>query len=476
MPPFLNIPFLSFVVLVPAILALRLYRNQNNTLLLVVFYGLIYTSVAYIWYVDVFSSIWGYILIVAVAFWHSRLISGGVKLEDKVSSKISIFILPFTYATLEFVQRNIPYVKDWWFIAFPKTAWGFPESLWLLSITGITGVTFIMMLSNSTIAKIIQNKIEGKKNSKIVFINIGLIVLYVAFGFYYINNNNCTDSYNIAVISDMANDISGQTNEGLYVNDEKIIDVILQKNFKLSKEVVDKSDFIVWSENEFFNFNNKNILDKLKKFANQNDNFLVVDAYIKNNNLLYDSAVLITPNNEVGGFSKKTYLFNDEIKAGFVPNNDEISTYMADTVRVGLGVCYDFHYVDIVKKLSNKDAKLILMTRDDDMYRNKFFPYYHSTDAVFRAIENNVAIASANTNGASIVVNTNGKITAYSPINQVSADIGRICISKHRTIYTKYGDWFAYLLIIILVIIIIIKVKDSRVATVEKALKQVKIQ
>ncbi len=214
-------------------------------------------------------------------------------------------------------------------------------------------------------------------------------------------------------------------------------------------------------KNEFFNFNDEKILDELKKFSKQTKSFMVVDSYIQKEKL-YDAAVLITPDNSIGGFAKKTYLFSDEIEAGFSPNDDEIRTFMANNLRVGLGVCYDFHFIDIVKELAHQNAKLILMTRDDDMNRNKFFPFYHSTDAVFRAIENNVAIASANTNGASIVVMPNGKISAYSEINKLSANIGKSYISNKKTIYTKYGEWFSYLLIVVFLIFILYNIKKNK--------------
>ncbi len=450
MPAFFNVPFLNFVALVPAILGLRMYKNER---LLILFFGLVYTSIAYSWYKDIFSHIWGYFLIVAVAFWHSGLIIRGIKFESKLPKNFQIFSLPLIYSLLEFVQRNMPYVKQWWFIPYPKTSWGFPQSLWLLSVTGITGVTFLMILSNSTIAKIIQNALEKKKNSKILFFNMILVILYLIYGFYYVGQDSSEKSYNIAVVSDMANDISRYENEGLYVDDEKVSNLILQENLKLSENVSEKADFIVWSENEFFDFDDENKIKILQNWAKKTNTFLVVDSYM-NRKSLYDTAVMIAPNDTVGGVSKKKYLFEDEIKAGFVPSEDKAQSFLADNVKVGLGVCYDFHFVDVVRDLAKDGAKIILMPRDDDMKRNKFFPYYHSTDAVFRAIENSVVVASANTNGASIVVDYTGKIKAYSPVNETSSVIGKVSKSNSQTIYTRFGEWFAFLLIFSFVIIV----------------------
>ncbi len=451
MPPFYNIPILGFIALVPIILGLRLYQTKNR-LIPVIFFGLIYTSICYSWYIDVFSSIWGYILIVAVAFWHTNLILRGIKSEKIFSKKMQIFILPIFYSSFEFLQRHIPFVKEWWFIAYPKTSWGFPEALWGLSIFGITGVTFIMIFSNNVIAKIIQNLLNKEKISNFLYLSVFMIILYLGFGFYYVDNSEIQQTYTVGVVSDMANDISGQSKEGLYVEDKDISEKILNINLGLSEKIARNSDFIVWSENEFFNYNDKEIINKLKKFSQDTDTILVVDSYINNKNL-YDVATLIDSEG-IKYYAKKKYLFSDEKKAGFISSDDEIETFNINDINVGLGVCYDYHFEDIIKTQAFNDAKLILMPRDDDMNKNKKFPYYHSTDAVFRAIENNVAVVSANTNGSSIIVDSNGKIKAYSKINEKGALNSQITIRNGKTIYTRYGNWFAILLILFFVVVL----------------------
>ncbi len=452
MPPFFNIPFLGFFALVPAILALRLY--QHNTLLMFIFFGLLYASISYCWFIDIFSGILGYFLIVAVAFWHCSLIRYGVKCEKLLPKNFQVFAVPIIYALLEFAQRNTPVIKEWWFIPFPKTQWGFPQSLQLLSITGITGVTFVMILSNNTIAKIIHNIIEGKKQTTLLFFNLTTIISMLGFGFYSVNiaNSQNDNEYNIGVISDMANELGGVHHEGLYVEDAKLSEKIFEQNVLLSQHIAADSDFIIWSENEFFNFYDNKMRKKLKNLAQQTKSYLVVDSYKRDKEKLYDTAVLISPDKGVTGFAEKTHLFTGEISAGFVPSSHPPRAIENKNIKVGLGVCYDFHFSDVVSALANDDAQLILMPSDDDMNQNKYFPYYHATDAVFRAIENNVAVASANTNGTSIVVNPSGTITALSPINETSATIGKVYISNNKTVYTKYGDFFAYFLAVLAVL------------------------
>ncbi len=457
MPPFFNIPFLGFVALVPAILALRLYQHKKTTLLMFVFFGLAYTCVSYSWFVDIFPGILGYFLIVAVAFWHCSLIRNGVKCEKILPEHLQVFAVPTVYALLEFAQRNIPIIKEWWFIPYPKSQWAFPESLQLLNITGITGVTFIMILSNSTIAQITQNIIEGKKHPKLLFLNIVFIAGVLFFGFYTVHIPLETAeeaTYNIAVVSDMANEISGVGYEGSYVKDKALSEKILERNIVLSKNIVTDTDFILWSENEFFDFDDNKMRERLKNFAQESRSYLVVDSYKHDKEKLYDTAVLISPDKGVAGFSEKTHLFTGEVSAGFVSSPYPPRAIQNENIKIGLGVCYDFHFTDVVRALAKDGAQLILMPTDDDMGQNEYFPYYHATDAVFRAIENSVAFASANTNGVSIIVDPRGQITIMSTVNKASAVMGSVSIDDAKTIYTKWGDWFAYILLSVSVIVI----------------------
>ncbi len=457
MPAFFDLPLVGFIALVPAIIGIRIYSNKKSSYLLFIFYGLIYSIFAYSWFKDIFSGIWGYLLIIAVALWHSNLMRRGVMLEIKVPDKFNVFIFPIFYATFEFLQRNIPFIKDWWFIPYAKTSWGFPEGLWILSVTGITGVTFLMILSNSTVAKIIENKIQNKKQSKLLLLNIIIIIAYLSYGFYYINIEKEIDvkKYSIGVVSDMANEITGGSIEGGYVDNDELSENIINQNLELSNLVAKQSDFIVWSENEFFDVDDTKVLNRLREFSKDNNINLVIDGYLngkKNKGELYDVAVLLGKNQKLVNIVKKKYLFHSEIDNGFKPSNDIAKAIPIDNTKVGMGVCYDFHFVDVVRDLAKDGARIILMPRDDDMNRNKYFPLYHSTDGVFRAIENKVAFASANTNGGSIVIDYKGRIKAYSDVNTKSSVIGRVDVldKSKRTIYNIYGEWFGYLLLVIL--------------------------
>jgi apolipoprotein N-acyltransferase len=73
---------------------------------------------------------------------------------------------------------------------------------------------------------------------------------------------------------------------------------------------------------------------------------------------------------------------------------------------------------------------------------------------VFRAIENRVPVARAANTGISGFIDSRGEILAASDIFVETAMTQELPIGHEKTIYTKFGDIFAYLCIIITILLL----------------------
>lgn len=62
-------------------------------------------------------------------------------------------------------------------------------------------------------------------------------------------------------------------------------------------------------------------------------------------------------------------------------------------------------------------------------------------------MEHRVALASAGVNGASIVVDPYGRITALGGVNERTVVVGETFTVAERSLYTTFGDWFGWLMI-----------------------------
>ena len=96
----------------------------------------------------------------------------------------------------------------------------------------------------------------------------------------------------------------------------------------------------------------------------------------------------------------------------------------------------------------------MLMTVDDDFDGTHWFPPFHASDGVFRAVENHVAFGLGTSNGLSLVVDPFGRIMAEGGINERGVVIGEVFITPNHALYIRWGDWFGWLMVLGLVAMI----------------------
>jgi len=63
-----------------------------------------------------------------------------------------------------------------------------------------------------------------------------------------------------------------------------------------------------------------------------------------------------------------------------------------------------------------------------------------------RAAENRVAIGLGTTNGLSMVIDPYGRIVAEGEINKRGVIVGEVFTISGSTLYTRWGDWFGWLM------------------------------
>jgi apolipoprotein N-acyltransferase len=81
----------------------------------------------------------------------------------------------------------------------------------------------------------------------------------------------------------------------------------------------------------------------------------------------------------------------------------------------------------------------------------------HLSMAVFRSIENNRSTVRSTTSGITCAIDPNGKIIAkLEPFTQAYLNVS-IPITREKTFYTKYGDFFPLACIFAAVIMFIVK-------------------
>jgi apolipoprotein N-acyltransferase len=82
--------------------------------------------------------------------------------------------------------------------------------------------------------------------------------------------------------------------------------------------------------------------------------------------------------------------------------------------------------------------------------------HLHAALIPFRAVENRVAFVRADPNGLSQIVDPWGRVVAETPLYRAEPLVADVPLGDgHGTLFTRLGDWFAYVCALVMVAAIV---------------------
>jgi len=464
MPNF-DVGLLGWLALVPLLMAVTTAPTAGaiQHYVLALPFGLVWSIAVHNWYPHIFSPALGYFLIIAVGAFYAGVIQLGAWLQSQLSGALKLLALPVAWAAVEYVKFIAPMVEDWWFVLLAKSQWRFPPALQILSITGFPGLSFLVMLANVTLAFLLLRGLQERKVDKASVVALAVVAAVVGWGAVSISQplrqaqgRPPADTFTIAVNTDMVNQdpairAAGEFDSemvGYIASTPQESQAIFDVNADLTRSIANRRPaFVVWPENEFSDADDAQFIDQLKGLAREVDAYVVADVVWRAPTGLHDTALIVGPDGDEVGRRAKINTTSGEEEVGFAPGPDELPVFDTPHGTVGVGVCWDRHRLWITRELARAGAQIVLMPVDDDFDGAPWFPPYHASDGVFRAVENRAAFGLGTTNGLSLVIDPYGRITAEGDINQRGIIIGETFTAPGQTLYTRWGDWFGWLMV-----------------------------
>jgi apolipoprotein N-acyltransferase len=117
-----------------------------------------------------------------------------------------------------------------------------------------------------------------------------------------------------------------------------------------------------------------------------------------------------------------------------------------DRVRVGIPICYELIFPDLVRRFAEDGAELLVGITNDAWYGRTGSPYQFLAMTALRSAETRVAgVRSANT-GVSALVGSNGRARATTAIFERDLVVGELPILERDrpSFYARHGDLFAH--------------------------------
>lgn len=364
----------------------------------------------------------------------------------------------------------LEYARTYLLSGFPwallgETQWRNLPLIQMASVTGIYGVSFIVALANVTAAQLIHTGLKHFPSLRTGLASVAtsllLLTTYYAYGAYRIRAYSAEPpaarSLTVALL---------QGNIDQYKKwDQAYVDEIEQTYSRLIQSAArDHPELVVWPETSVPGYllqdpSLRAWLDHAIA-ATQADSLVGAPSQ-ESQDIAYNAAFVLNARGEVRGEYDKQHLvpFGEIIPWGPVLRRwihvlNQLGGFTAGVrspvlaaagTSVGVNICYEAIFPNGVRRAVLRGARLIANLTNDGWYLRTAEPLQHFIPNVFRAVENNRWVLRADNTGITGLINPVGNVEQASPIFQSRVITGRVEPRDALTLYTRFGDVFAWL-------------------------------
>ena len=254
---------------------------------------------------------------------------------------------------------------------------------------------------------------------------------------------------------------------------------------RLTKQALnEKTELVIWPESAmpfYFSATEPFLTAKVLATARENHIFLLTGSMAferaKEGPQFYNSAFLIAQNGKIAGKYDKAHLVPwgeyvplkkympfvgslVEQVSDFTPGHKGQAIH-ANGANLGVLICYEIIFPSLARHQALKGANLLVTITNDAWFGRSSAPYQHFSTAVFRAVENRRSVARAANTGISGFVAPTGQIMETTDLFVEDARTASVPIMGGTSVYTQYGDLFAFICMGLVLILFFIGPKNN---------------
>lgn len=430
---------------------------------------------------------WAVLLLIAAAW--GVLVGSFTLIVHRVSRRsieMACIAAPFVWVTFEFIRAHLPE------ISFPWNLLGYPASanlglLQIATFTGIYGLSFLAAAFNSLVAWVVASRKMALKQRIVIGAGAtAILVIVMLTGPHLVPEAKAHHfaravQLNFPEVPEYAPD--------WFAKNEAQLDEVSKLSLAPSAE---RPDLLVWPEAPApFSFEDTQFAKLASNLATRFGHPFLAgvigwkppdpsDRVSPGQQAAYNSAILVDPqgqrvftydkihlvpfgeyepfplihrvvsniSTEVGGFRK-----GNKYSVGRLPNGNTF----------GVFICYEAIYPGEVRRFAANGAQLLLNISNDGWFGRSAAAEQHLHMVRVRAAENRRWIVRATNNGFTASIDPYGRtVQPLPPDVRAAADLP-YDFRTDQTIYTRFGDWFAWLCVMVSVILLLISFKGSEV-------------
>lgn len=398
--------------------------------------GLIPTS-GYIYYMMSFMMS----LFTALVFLIDRIYS------QRLKEIVSTLVLPSAFVFMDYIAISTNPGATFGALA---TTQSYLPLLQLLSITGIWGITFIILWTASTINWLWDNAFNIQSLRKALWMYAVPLIIIILYGQIRLSQNFTGNTVKIASINISKTGIQHISNDKPDAINEQI-----NSDFLKNCEIAAGSEAkIVFGNEIMLNMDSDkedSYIEKAKAVAVRNNIYMGLPL------LIYPvEDPMARPMNKITWISPQGEILFSYFKAKPTPGEgsygDGVIKYFDSPYgRISSVICFDMDFSKLIQQVNTMNIDIMLVPGNDW----KAITPYHTFAASFRAIEQGFNIVRSASRGLSASFNYNGQIlSAQNYFTSTDALFySEVPMKGKRTIYAVIGDSFAWLCIVFFILI-----------------------
>jgi apolipoprotein N-acyltransferase len=388
---------------------------------------------------------------------------------------------PFLWVYTELVRAYLPEISfPWSLLGYPAA--GNPALVQVTTITGIYGVSFLVVAFNALLVWSVsaENVKETKRRLAIFVMAIVVLALVESIGPRFVPQATATHLARVV----QPNFPENTQYIGDWYVEHKAEMAELERLSLRPSPGTQQPDLLIWPEAPApFSFQDPHFGPTMSHIVEQlhhpvvvgviewKPQQILVNGIPRNSAVPYNSAAMLdeygqrrfsydkihlvpfgeyepfplihqvvsSVSEEVGGFHK-----GQERNVGTFSNGNKVSIF----------ICYEAIYAGEVREFVNRGAELLINISNDGWFGTSQAAEQHLRMARVRAVENRRWLVRDTNSGISASVDPYGNVQRVMHRDERNSADLPYDFRTDKTIYTRFGDWFAWMCVIVSAILV----------------------
>lgn len=405
-------------------------------------------------------------------------------LSKRLGRASALFAAPFAWLCIEYIRSNFSFLAlPWGLLAHSQHQ--VPSIIQISSVTGAYGVSFLIVMVNSAFAAMVlflEHRLKvtqslfyppiSKRGVVALVVTAALLTtLSLVYGLMIVSKPLVGERIKLTVVQ--GNIAQSKKWHPKYAN------FIMQTYADLTKTASeDQPRLIIWPEAATPRAitRDRRLYSQVRHITERAETYLLLGSShhqkfkVGHRQIakFYNSAFLINPEN---GLNNQRY---DKIRlvpfGEYIPMKETIpwsyigvpnigsfmpgekyTVFKCPDFRFSVTICWESTFPDLVRSFIKEGAQFMINITNEAWYTKTSAPYQFVAINVFRAVENRIYVVRCANNGISCFIDPYGQI-----VDKVEDATGEDLFVRglltetvvpldSKTIYTRYGNWFAWL-------------------------------